>query len=228
LYRSVLDPVGYAAGVLRMQLEANGIRVAQTVRREAIPDSAVSLVSFEGKPLAEIVRLFMKYSNNQIAESLVKSLAARAGARPAGWSQGIAEIRRELARLGIDLGNAVQVDGSGLSYSNRIAPRSFVAALRAAAGSFRFGPEFVASLPIAGADGTLRERAEGAALEVRAKTGSLTGVTALSGYADRPDGRRVVFSLLVNGFKRGTEDAWQGVDEFLEVLVRQDSRAAAR
>jgi D-alanyl-D-alanine carboxypeptidase len=53
-------------------------------------------------------------------------------------------------------------------------------------------------------------------------------VTALSGYADRPDGRRVVFSLLVNGFKRGTADAWQGVDEFLEVLVREDSRAAAR
>ena len=228
LYRSVSDPVGYAAGVLRMQLEANGIQVADVLRREAIPEDAVTLLRFEGKSLAEVVRLFMKYSNNAIGEGLVKALAARAGARPAGWKQGIAEIRAQLATLGIDLGDTVQVDGSGLSYANRVPPRAFVAALRAAADSFRFGPEFVASLPIAAADGTLTERAEGAALGVRAKTGSLTRVTALSGYADRPDGRRVVFSLLVNGFKRGTEDAWEGLDHFLEVLVRNDGVAAAR
>ncbi|MBW2268824.1 MAG: D-alanyl-D-alanine carboxypeptidase/D-alanyl-D-alanine-endopeptidase [Deltaproteobacteria bacterium] len=227
LYRSVSDPVGYAAGVLRLQLEANGIRVAETLRREAVPDDAVSLVRFEGKSLAEVVRLFMKYSNNVIGEGLVKSLAARAGERPAGWQQGIAAIRGELAALGIDLGDAVQVDGSGLSYANRVAPRAFVAALRAAAGSFRFGPEFVASLPIAAADGTLSDRAEGAALGARAKTGSLTRVTSLSGYADRRDGRRLVFSLLVNGFKRGAADAWEGVDGFLEVLVRGDDEVAA-
>jgi D-alanyl-D-alanine carboxypeptidase/D-alanyl-D-alanine-endopeptidase (penicillin-binding protein 4) len=227
-YRSVSDPVGYAVGVLRMQLEANGIRVGDAVGSGAIPDSAVSLVSFEGKSLADVVRLFMKYSNNVIGEGLVKSLAARAGSRPAGWTQGIAAIRVELDSIGIDLGDTVQIDGSGLSYANRVAPRTFVAALRVADASFRFGPEFVASLPIAGADGTLAERGEDAAYGVRAKTGSLTRVTSLSGYANRPDRRRVVFSLLVNGFKRGTADAWQGVDDFLEVLVHGSAVDAAR
>lgn len=228
VYRSVSDPVGYAVGVLRMQLEANGIEVAAALRRESIPDAAVRLLRFEGKSLAEVVRLFMKYSNNVIGEGLVKSLAARAGAQPAGWTQGIAAIRDELGALGVELGDSVQVDGSGLSYANRVAPSAFVAALRAAHRSFRIGPEFVASLPIAAADGTLAERAEGAANDVRAKTGSLTRVTSLSGYADRPGGRRVVFSLIVNGFKRGTQDAWEGVDEFLEVLVRGEALAAVR
>ena len=223
LYRSVSDPVAYAAGVLRLQLEANGIEVAEELQRWPVPETAVPLARFEGRPLAEVVRLFMKYSNNAIGEGLVKSLAARDGARPASWSQGVAAVRRELAGLGVELGDAVQVDGSGLSYANRATARLLVETLRVAEASFRFGPEFVASLPIAAADGTLSERGEAVAFGVRAKTGSLTRVTTLSGYADRPGGDRVIFSLLVNGFKRGTEDAWEGVDAFLEALLHPEA-----
>lgn len=226
VYRSVSDPVGYASGVLRLQLEANGVAVAETLRREAIPEDAVPVLRFEGKALAEVVRLFLKYSNNAIGEGLVKALGARAGARPAGWRDGIRAVHDELTGLGIALDAVVQVDGSGLSYANRVPPRSFVTALRAAERSFRFGPEFVSALPIAAADGTLAERVEGAAHGVRAKTGSLTRVTGLSGYAHRPDGGVLVFSLLVNGFRGGTEDAWQGVDAFVEELVRPPESAA--
>lgn len=227
-YRSVSDPERYAVAVLRMQLEANGIAVPAKLRRAPVPEAAVPLARFEGKSMSEIVRLFMKYSNNVIGESLVKALAARAGVQPAGWQPGIEAIRKELDALGVPLGDAIQVDGSGLSYANRIAPRAFVTALQVAERSFRFGPEFVASLPIAAADGTLAERAERTPFGVRAKTGSLTRVTSLSGYADGHDGRRFVFSLLVNGFKRGTEDAWQGVDRFLEAMVEPDRVAVLR
>ena len=218
-YRSVADPVRYAGSVLRHQLLANGIAVGETIERGPVPEEAPELLRFAGKPLGEIVRRFMKWSNNHIGESLVKALGAHRGKVPAGWTEGIREVRAELERNGIDVSGLTLVDGSGLSYDNRVPPRAFVAALLRAEHSFRFGPEFMAALPIAAADGTLKKRAEGAAYAVRAKTGNLTRVTGLSGYAQRPGGGVAVFSVLVNGFRRGTEDAWEGVDGFVTELV---------
>ncbi len=218
-HRSVLDPVGYAGAVLRMQLEAVGIRVEGGTRRGPAPEGATRLLRFEGKAVAEIVRLFVKYSNNAIAESLVKALGARDGAGSAGWESGLAATREELAGLGIDVDALTMVDGSGLSYENRVSPRSFVEALQRAHASFRFGPELVAALPIAAADGTLRERAEGAAHGVRAKTGLLTRVTGLSGYAERPEGGVAVFSILTHGWRGSADAAMAGVDAFVAELV---------
>lgn len=227
-YRSVADPVRYAASVLQLQLQANDIDVGSAFSRGPVPDDAVELLRFEGRPLAEIVRLFMKWSNNQIGESLVKALAARSGAVPAGWKSGIAAVRSELARQGLDVDAITLVDGSGLSYDNKVTPRAFVDALLTAEHSFRFGPEFVSALPIAAADGTLEERAEGAAYAVRAKTGNLTRVTGLSGYAHRADGHVAAFSLLVNGYRMGTQDAWEAVDGFVEELVTAPDPRLAR
>ncbi len=228
-YRSVLDPVGYAGALLRMQLEANGIRVEGAIRKGTLPADATLLLSFEGRPIAEIVRLFMKHSNNVIAESLLKDLAAHEGDLPASWEQGRAVVRRELEKLGLPLAGTALVDGSGLSYENRVSPRLFVEALRAADRSFRFGPEFVAALPIGAADGTLEKRARGAGAAVRAKTGLLTQVTGLSGYAELADGRIAVFSILVNGFRGPAEAAMNGVDQFVAELVgAKDTRAIER
>ena len=226
--RSVIDPVAYAGAVLRMQLEANGIAVQGTTRRGLVPAAAVSLLRFEGKPLAEIVRLFLKYSNNMIAESLVKAMGAHAEAAPGSWRTGIAAMRRELEGLGLAVDRVNFVDGSGLSYANRVPPRSLVEALLLGERSFRFGPEFVAALPIAAADGTLEERVEGAAYGVRAKTGLLTRVTGLSGYARLPEGRVAVFSILANGYRGGAEAALDGVDGFVAALVAAESPRLAQ
>jgi D-alanyl-D-alanine carboxypeptidase/D-alanyl-D-alanine-endopeptidase (penicillin-binding protein 4) len=117
------------------------------------------------------------------------------------------------------------VDGSGLSYHNRIAPRALVAALRVGVDSFRFGPEFVASLPIAARDGTLEKRAGAAQDRVRAKTGLLNGVTGLSGFAVvGPAGRgvsgeRLIFSVLANSCKHGDAAAMDALDKFAELLT---------
>jgi D-alanyl-D-alanine carboxypeptidase/D-alanyl-D-alanine-endopeptidase (penicillin-binding protein 4) len=218
-YRSVADPARYAGSVLRLQLEANGVVVEGESRRGSLVPDATPLLHFEGRPLADIVRLFMKFSNNAIGEGLVKAMAVRAGSIPGGWRAGIDAVREELTGLGLSVEGVRFVDGSGLSYANRVPPRAFVEALRLAQHSFRFGPEFVSALPIAAVDGTLEERAEEAAYGVRAKTGSLTRVTGLSGYARLSDGRRAVFSVLVNGFRGSTEAAWAGVDRFVAELV---------
>ena len=227
-HRSVIDPVAYAGAVLRMQLEANGIAVQGGTRRGLVPAAALSLLRFEGKPLSEIVRLFVKYSNNVIAESLVKAMGARADPAPGSWRAGIAAMRRELEGLGLAVDPLSFVDGSGLSYANRVPPRSLVEALLLGERSFRFGPEFVAALPIAAADGTLKERAEGAAHSVRAKTGLLTRVTGLSGYAWLPEGRVAVFSILANGYRGGAEAALDGVDGFVAELVAVETPRLAQ
>jgi serine-type D-Ala-D-Ala carboxypeptidase/endopeptidase (penicillin-binding protein 4) len=217
--RSVLDPSRYAAGVLRMQLAAVGIEVAGGVRRAYVPEAAHELMAFEGRPLSDVVRRFLKFSSNPIGEALIKSLSAASDGAPGTWKGGVAVVRRELDALGLPTAGLVQVDGSGLSYDDRVTPRLLVAAVREASHSFRYGAEFVAGLPIGGTDGTLEKRARRAGPELRAKTGLLTRVTALSGLARRPDGRTFAFSILVNGFRGGAGEAMAAVDAFTAALV---------
>ena len=111
------------------------------------------------------------------------------------------------------------IDGSGLSRDNRVSARVLVDALRTGSRSFRFGPEFVAALPISALDGTLKKRTAALSGEVRAKTGLLNSVTTLSGFALMPDGERAVFSILVNDFSVADQEAIDAVDRFVGEIV---------
>ena len=218
--RSVRHPALYAGALLKLQLEAMGIEVKGNVRRAGAAQS-VELLEHRGRPLSEGVELFMKYSNNAMAESLVKALGARASGGPGTWSSGLADIRRRLGALGVGLEPGVLVDGSGLAPGNRLSPRMLVDALAAGRGSFRFGPEFVAALPIGGRDGTLEDRVSAVRDGVRAKTGFLgrQRVVALSGIAERADGSVAIFSILVNGYVGSAEAAKAAVDEWVRALI---------
>jgi len=207
--------------VLRLQLAANGVRIAGVTRRGAVPDTASELLAYrEGRDLAETIRLMLKYSNNMIAECLVKAMGSTASGRRGTWKNGIAALRRHLRALGLDLRGAVVLDGSGLAPGNRLSPRMLVSALRLARSSFAFGPEFLSALPIAARDGTLKNRGAEVAGAVRAKTGLLDGVSALSGYARRTDRAELVFSVLVNGYRGSDGEAMKALDRFLKVVVR--------
>lgn len=226
--RSVIDPGLYAGEVFKMQLEANGISVAGDVRRAACDPYGHELMRFKGRPLADIVRLFMKYSNNSVAETLVKAMGAEGSSAPGSWKTGLEAMRRQLLALGLD-GDAMHfVDGSGLSPENKLTPRVLVEALSLADASFELGPEFVASLPLAARDGTLKKRAYGSIGRVRAKTGLLSDarVTSLSGFAQLSDGERVAFAILVNGFQAGSKAAMDGVDAWVAELSRGKGSAA--
>jgi D-alanyl-D-alanine carboxypeptidase/D-alanyl-D-alanine-endopeptidase (penicillin-binding protein 4) len=214
----VLDPVAYADAVLRMQLAANGITVGKPTRRETVSESAVPLLTFEGHPMSEIVRRCLKYSNNVIAESLVKALGAHATGAAGSWQNGVPALKRALSEAGIPTDGMTIVDGSGLSYDDRVTPHQLASALRRADAAFGYGPELIAALPIAARDGTLEKRAEGVVDAVRAKTGLLTRITALSGFAELADGTQVVFSVMVNGFRSSDERAMEAVDAFLAAL----------
>lgn len=218
-YVSVLDPTRYAGAVLRLQLSAVGIEVGGGVVSGAVPPDASEIIRFEGRPLADIVRLFVKFSNNTVAETLVKAIGAAATGGQGTWDNGIRAMRERLGQLGVDLNGLTLVDGSGLSYRDKLTPRALVSALQIGRSSFRIGPEFTAALPIAAADGTLAERASGAAGRVRAKTGLLNRVTALSGLAELSDGELAVFSILTNGYRVSDEAAMASLDGFITALV---------
>jgi D-alanyl-D-alanine carboxypeptidase/D-alanyl-D-alanine-endopeptidase (penicillin-binding protein 4) len=95
--------------------------------------------------------------------------------------------------------------------------------LRIGRSSFDFGPELMASLPLASLDGTLAKRAEEAAGQVRGKTGLLTRVTALSGLARLPSGEICLFSIVLNGYRGSDEEAMDAIDAFVAELVRDTS-----
>jgi D-alanyl-D-alanine carboxypeptidase/D-alanyl-D-alanine-endopeptidase (penicillin-binding protein 4) len=224
VWRSVADPLGYAGAVLRMQLAANGVRVAGVTRRGAAAPGASVLLEFEGLPLQQIASLFLKYSNNFIAECLVKWLALgpapAPGAPPGSWPAGTRALEARLAALGVPLAGTRIVDGSGLSRANRVSARVLVEALRRGEAAFAGGPELLAALPLAGEDGTLVKRAAGARGRLRAKTGSLDGVTSLAGFARSERGRELVFAVLVNGYRHGDAAASDAMDAVAAALVR--------
>jgi serine-type D-Ala-D-Ala carboxypeptidase/endopeptidase (penicillin-binding protein 4) len=234
--RSVLDPGLYAGSLLALQLEANDIFLDGGVRRAPRgKGDLVLILDRPGRSLSEIVQLCMKYSNNSIAETLVKNLGAYSGAdvdasaaHQGSWVAGIRALREELSALGIELGEARIVDGSGLSIQNRVTPRIFVQALRAGREDFALGPEFIAALPIAERDGTLERRLDGGGGRIRAKTGLLgdAAVSSLSGYAERADGETLIFSILVNGHTGGSGEAMDAVDALARVLLEAPLPAA--
>ncbi|MFD4631856.1 D-alanyl-D-alanine carboxypeptidase/D-alanyl-D-alanine-endopeptidase [Streptomyces sp. NPDC058284] len=204
---TVWEPTGYAADVFRDALAAHGVRVSGPTRTgTATPKRARQLASHDSMPLKELMVPFMKLSNNMHAESLTKAMGHRATGRPGNWDDGIAAIGGYLKTAGVDPGRIRQVDGSGLSRKDNVAAEQYIRLLRSVKGEPWFA-DWYASLPVACAPdkftgGTLRSRMCGtpAALNVHAKTGTLTGASALSGYVKDKDGRELVFSIILNNY----------------------------
>ncbi len=193
-----IDPAKEAAAALKSALKKRGVKVTGGVRVGKTPRKAAGrrpLASVASPTIAAIAEATNKPSNNFYAEMLLKRLWATGDRR--GTTRGGAKASERFAR---SLGAKIdQLDGSGLSDNNRAAPRSVVRLL-ATMLDHRAGRAFYGSLPRAGKEGTLDERMEGtaAAGRCRAKTGTITGVSALSGYCRSGRGR-VAFSLLMNG-----------------------------
>lgn len=142
-------------------------------------------------------------SYNLYAECLLKRMGHDVTTQPGSWSNGPAVMRMALQdRLGAAAGAAITVaDGSGMSRSNRVTPRMLANWLVSLYKDSATRDEFVASLPQAGEEGTLKRRFQGTSLksDVRAKTGYLTGVSAISGYITSTEtGRKLVFSIITN------------------------------
>ncbi len=200
---TVDQPELLAATVFDEALAEAGVRTRGRVAEGTADADAVRIARDESMTLAEIMVPFMKLSNNMHAEALVKTMAAQSG-EPGSWVEGVAVVEEFLRADGVDVVGLTLADGSGLARANQITPTTITSALRAFTDEPWFDV-YEASLPVAGVaerlvGGTLRNRmaATPARGNLRGKTGSLTGVTALSGYVTGADGREYVFAMISN------------------------------
>jgi D-alanyl-D-alanine carboxypeptidase/D-alanyl-D-alanine-endopeptidase (penicillin-binding protein 4) len=133
---------------------------------------------------------------------------------PGSWAKGVEAIEEFLADVGVPRGGYVMKNGSGLNDTNRFSARQLVTLLRAMWSRFPLHAEYLASLPVAGRDGTIRWRMEGteAVGRLRAKTGTLENVTSLSGYVESGAKRTLAFAILVNDFAGRPGTAIRSVD----------------
>ncbi len=210
------DPAQYAAATLTQLLQARGVQVGPPSAHQAAPAAATTVASVTSPTLHDILVSSLRSSDDLAAELLAKELGVRSanqGTTPAG----VQAITATLTRLGVPTTGVQLVDASGLDRGDRV-PCSTLAAVLALAGTPKF--QTVADgLPVAGGEGTLAGRLEGTPLagKLRAKTGSLNGVSGLAGLLDL--GRPLRFALLVNGNNIPDFAAAEAVREPFAVLL---------
>jgi D-alanyl-D-alanine carboxypeptidase/D-alanyl-D-alanine-endopeptidase (penicillin-binding protein 4) len=219
--KRIAAPELSAGRALVKLLADHGIQVSGVLKRGGAGVDA-ERVSHRSRQLAEILFALGKHSDNFVAEMLLKALG-RTGSASGSSSAGAAYVRDMLARLSaLEPGTQVQ-NGSGLFDANRLSAWTLARTLVAAYRDPRFGPELLGALAIGGVDGTLRHRFTSLAAErsLRAKTGTLAQVTALSGYVLRaPPAVPLAFSVLINGAAGKVAEARKRIDETVLALSR--------
>jgi D-alanyl-D-alanine carboxypeptidase/D-alanyl-D-alanine-endopeptidase (penicillin-binding protein 4) len=216
-FLSVDHPALWAATIFRRALIARGIKITGEFRSRDFraaetekfdPQKAIELAYQDSEPLGEIVRKTNKESNNLFAELILRTIGKERGStapdpdprknRARGDDEaGVAVVRSWLEQKGIAARDLALRDGSGLSRLDLITPES-TARLLYAVSRTNVATTFHDSLPVSGRDGTLSGRLKNALGQISAKTGSLTYVHALSGYASTRSGEVLVFSIMCN------------------------------
>lgn len=221
-YKNISAPEIWSGHVLVGFLRQRGITVSGEVKVGPTPSQAQLLARAESKPVALMVQDMMKFSNNFVAEMLVKNLAAEKKGTPATLAGGMELVRDFIKGMELPDANWKMINPSGLSRENRITARDLHKVLAQLHERFTIFPEALAAFPVAGVDGTLKSRMKGSRAEgrVRAKTGLLTGVAGLAGYAGRYDGAPLSFVFMFNGRPNLSEDARALFDRLAAELVQ--------
>ncbi len=211
-------PTLYALAYVGSVLADSGIAVGGRLRRaerdERVPPASAALGVMTSDSLGLVLQEFLKPSDNQIGESILRTIG-REAADEGSAEAGLEVVERVLHRWGVDREATELADGSGLSRYNQVAP-SALNRLLIVLWHHPARETLIEALPIAGVDGTLEWRMRGTAAEnnARAKTGSLEAVRALSGYVRSRDGQTLIFTLLVNGFD-GPGSAARAVEDLI-------------
>ena len=198
---ALLEPNDQVGGTLRQLWTEIGGTWGGAVREGAVPAGARLLHGADSALLAEIVRDTNKFSNNVMARHLFLTLGAEHAGTPATYAKANLAVRAWLARKGLKAPEFVIENGSGLSRIERLSAATLGALLQDAWRSAVM-PEFIASLPLTAADGTMRRRlkSDGVAGRAHIKTGLLSdqGVRSMAGYLLDRSGRRMVIVMMVN------------------------------
>ncbi len=234
---AVPDPVAYTVAAITQVLREAGIAVLGGPSPDhapaadspsplsPLPSSLDTLFVWQSPPLSEVLAHFEKPSQNQIGEALLRTMGG-VSRGVASVDSGRAAVRDVLRGFGVTDDAYRIADGSGSSHYNYLTP-ALLARILVAMARRPDGEPFVASLPVAGVDGTLAGRMRGTAAEgnVRAKTGEISGARNISGYVTTRDGERLVFVLLANHFTFGSRVIERAQDQVLERLASFSRRA---
>jgi PBP4 family serine-type D-alanyl-D-alanine carboxypeptidase len=218
---TVENPPLYAVWVLRERLRRAGIRVNGDAKTGVKPrEGATEIAQHRSAPLSKMLELLNKPSDNLVAECLLKTLGAEKSRQGVGTTAG--GIEAALAwfqEIGLDRSGIDMVDGSGLSRQNFVSPRNLARLLETMYGH-PHAQVFLDSLPLAGVDGTLRNRMRGTPAEknCRAKSGYVSSMSSLSGYVTTQDGEPLLFVILMNNHKARNSVA-TGVQNKIVVLL---------
>jgi serine-type D-Ala-D-Ala carboxypeptidase/endopeptidase (penicillin-binding protein 4) len=225
------DPALYAARALAAALTRRGVAiagrpVAYHVFPNQVPDlksgspapapAGVEVARRTSAPLVEDLRITAKVSQNLHAELILRAVA-RARRNIGSREAGLEEMKAFLDEVGVDHDAYSLHDGSGLSRLNLVTPATVVKLLRYMRGR----EHWVSLLPVGGEDGTLSSRFgdSPAAGRIHAKTGTLSHVSALSGYAERRDGAVRVFSIIVNNYNGNSSEIRGVMDKICNLMV---------
>ncbi|MBF8295867.1 MAG: D-alanyl-D-alanine carboxypeptidase/D-alanyl-D-alanine-endopeptidase [Bacteroidetes bacterium] len=198
---SVWKPELYAATLFTEALQQRGIAVDKGASIGTAPVFAREIAAhFQG--LDSAVTNLNKVSDNLSAELILKTLGTTNGAAPGSAQGGVYAVHRFLNTLGIDTTKFIMADGSGLSFYDLLTTGMIIQLLEGMTWQGDIFPLFHQSLPIAGVDGTLRSRMKRTPAEgnLRAKTGTISGVSSLSGYVQTLDGELIAFAMTMQNF----------------------------
>lgn len=202
---AIQDGASYAGVILKSELTQAGITYSGTLLRQTLAnDPGTVLATTQSAPLHDLLRIMLKKSDNMIADTVFRTIGhARLGV-PGTWRAGSDAVRQILRQqAGIDLGNTIIADGSGLSRHNLIAPATMMQVLQYIAQHDN-ELNFISMLPLAGHDGSLQYRAglnqAGVDGKVSAKTGSLQGVYNLAGFITAASGQKIAFVQYLSGY----------------------------
>ena len=225
LVLAIQEPAQHAAFLLAKLLADRGVKLNGKSRAQHEPDPAEAprtvLAEHLSIRLGDSIKLVNKISQNLHTEVLLRTAARQAGP----WTDPDDLPRFPstfYAKAGIREDDVVQTDGSGLSRHDLVTPRAFVTLLQYAQKQSWF-PEYYVSLPVAGVDGTLNERMKeaGVAGRIHAKTGSVSHVRTLSGFAEALGGRRLIFSFLSNNEEGKSREVHEALDGLCLAMIEE-------
>ncbi|NOZ02842.1 MAG: D-alanyl-D-alanine carboxypeptidase/D-alanyl-D-alanine-endopeptidase [Deltaproteobacteria bacterium] len=221
--KRVFHPARHAGYVFRRALRNTGVKVIKGPVLGKAPKGGRRLCSHTSPTVSSMLRPMLKSSQNQIAESLLRLSGAKGAKGPVGFTEGPRAMKKFLVdRVGLKAESFRFKNGSGLYDANRVTPSAAVRLLSYVLDEAAMAP-IIDALPIAGTDGTLRSRLSKTPLagRVRAKTGTLDEAVSLAGYMELPNGRIVVFAVMVNGRKLNARSVRKATDRALLDVYRK-------
>lgn len=224
-YRNVENPAIFTGTVFVEILNQLNIKVKTGVIARRKSSVMIPIYTYYSKPLKNSLINFLKTSDNLSGELYVKMIGHVISGQQGSWDNGMLSIKTFLNdEVAIDTTKMRMVDGSGLSRYNLTSPDQLTKLLKYIYNDFLYNSEFINAVPSIGEEGTLKDRMQ--LIEdknsIRAKTGTLSGVSCLSGYAFTKSGEPLAFSIMMNGYIGDSEPFKQLQDKICEIMVNSD------